>query len=914
MSSYDFLDAQVSQAIVGSDKKTADELRALIKTLNSVMPAMGYSSVSPDQEEFLAREFEERNGISMGHGAVVSGDDFEPWLDEAQKDIDPFYWKRYREHLIRTSLPKDVVIKLDAITDKTLGRMGNPRQDKSFDTKGMVVGHVQSGKTANYTGLICKAADAGYRLIIVIAGIHNNLRNQTQQRIDEGFIGRDTGRMTRAGKSNRRIGVGLSDDRNVPVSLTTTIDDFKKTAATTNKSQIGSYKVPVVLVIKKNYRTLRNLIDWLKENSSQGDEEMISQPMLLIDDEADNASINTKYGREEVTKINGQIRELLGLFHRSSYVGYTATPFANIFIDPDQEDDMWGEDLFPRDFIIGLDAPSNYFGGKRVFIEGIPDDDSEPEFIRYIDDNEDILPLKHKIDDELNELPASLTDAVRVFLITRTIRNLRGQADKHASMLVNASRFTRMQGILRIRLHEVLDDIKNALRINGANVASADLDPEIAKLKRVWHHEFSASEFDWTEVRAALYNAVAPAKVVEVNSARNELDYPSSAKQGVTVIAVGGFSLSRGLTLEGLTTTWFLRNTMMYDTLMQMGRWFGYRMGYDDLCRIWMPREAVSWYAHIAEATEELHQELRLMESAKATPAQFGLAVKSHPSALMVTARNKLGSGKKSVAVGLSSSFVETARVVSNDDGIRKNRSTAHAFISRLREQGYSPEKAETVPGGYLLKTVPVALIDDFLLGWVNADENITTQIDPLREYIRKRKDNELAEWDIHIATLKTGNWDTSLDWPIIPITRKIGAFDLERGFMSIGGSKMRVSSRGVERLGISEELALKAEAADREARSLHANAKANHPGKIYREVRERPLIALYLVEIKEPENKHIADHKEFPDKPVIAWAISFPKSASEDKKVEYIINTTKQRELFGDPDIDENEENVDDQ
>jgi hypothetical protein len=167
MSSYDFLDAQVSQAIVGSDKKTADELRALIKTLNSVMPAMGYSSVSPDQEEFLAREFEERNGISMGHGAVVSGDDFEPWLDEAQKDIDPFYWKRYREHLIRTSLPKDVVIKLDAITDKTLGRMGNPRQDKSFDTKGMVVGHVQSGKTANYTGLICKAADAGYRLIIV---------------------------------------------------------------------------------------------------------------------------------------------------------------------------------------------------------------------------------------------------------------------------------------------------------------------------------------------------------------------------------------------------------------------------------------------------------------------------------------------------------------------------------------------------------------------------------------------------------------------------------------------------------------------------------------------------------------------------------------------------------------------------
>jgi hypothetical protein len=912
VSNYEFLDAQVSQAIVGSDKKTADELRALIKTLNSVMPAMGYESVSSEQEEFLAREFEERNGISMGLGAVVTSDDFEPWLDEAKQNIDPFYWKRYREHLIRTGLPKDVVIKLDDITDKTLGRMGNPRQDSPFDSKGMVVGHVQSGKTANYTGLICKAADAGYRLIIVIAGIHNNLRNQTQQRIDEGFIGRDTGRMSKAGKSNKRVGVGLSDDRNVPVSLTTTIDDFKKAVATTNKSQIDSYKVPVVLVIKKNYSTLGNLIDWLKENSSHGDEEMISQPMLLIDDEADNASINTKYGKEEVTRINRQIRELLGLFHRSSYVGYTATPFANIFIDPDQEDDMWGEDLFPRDFIIGLDAPSNYFGGKRVFIEGIPDDDTEPKFIRYIDDNEDILPLKHKIDHELNELPPSLNDALRAFLIARAIRNLRGQADKHASMLVNASRFTRVQGLLRIRLHDVLDSIQNSLRVNGANGDAADRDPEIAALKRVWNDEFSFSGFDWSAVRAALHSAVASAKVVEVNSARNDLDYSSSGKQGVTVIAVGGFSLSRGLTLEGLTTTWFLRNTMMYDTLMQMGRWFGYRMGYDDLCRIWMPREAVSWYAHIADATEELHQELRLMESAKATPKQFGLAVKSHPSALMVTARNKLGSGKMTVAVGLSSNFVETARLTSNGEDLQKNRNAAGAFITRLQEEGYSPEKAETVRGGYLLKAVPVEIIDDFLLAWVNAEESITTQIDPIRQYIRKRKDDELAEWDVHIASLKKGDLDTSLGWPIIPITRKIGAFDLERGFMSIGGSKMRVSSRGVERLGLSEEMALQVEADYRKHKNIPVDSKVNYPGKIYRLAERRPLIALYLVEIKEPENKHIASHKDFPDKPVVAWAISFPSSATADEKVEYIINTTKQRELFGEPDIDEDEEDAD--
>lgn len=911
VSNYEFLDGQVSQAIVGSDNKTADELRTLIKTLNSIMPGMGYEAVSSDQEELLAREFEERNGISMGLGAVVTSEDFEPWLDEAKQNIDPFYWKRYREHLIRTGLPKDVVIKLDDITDKTLGRMGNPRQDRPFDSKGMVVGHVQSGKTANYTGLICKAADAGYRLIIVIAGIHNNLRNQTQQRIDEGFIGRDTGRMSKAGKSNKRVGVGLSDDRNVPVSLTTTIDDFKKAVATTNKSQIDSYKVPVVLVIKKNYSTLGNLIDWLKENSSHGDDEMISQPMLLIDDEADNASINTKYGKNEVTRINGQIRTLLSQFHRSCYVGYTATPFANIFIDPDDIDDDFGEELFPRDFIIGLDAPSNYFGGSRVFLEGIPDDDREPEFIRYIDDNEDVLPIKHNKKHVFNELPASLNDALRAFLVARTIRNLRGQADKHATMLVNASRFTDVQGVLRTRLHEALDNIQNSLRVNGLNRDAADHDPEIAGLKRVWHDEFFSSGFEWAEVRAALHSASVSAKVVEVNSARNGLDYTSSGKQGVTVIAVGGFSLSRGLTLEGLTTTYFLRNSMMYDTLMQMGRWFGYRMGYDDLCRIWMPRDAVAWYAHIADATNELHRELHKMQNVGATPKQFGLAVRSHPSALMVTARNKIGSGKKSIAVGLSSSFVETSRLSRRPVDITKNRETTKLFLSSLRNNGFTPENAEKVSLGYLLKNVDVELIDDFLLSWVNAEQNYATQIDPLREYIRDRSKGELKKWDVLIST-KKGREDESLGWPIVAMERQIGVSqfvgkDGKKGFLSIGGSKMRVSDPKVERVGVAEE---KAQIAERKFREDNPG-KRNFPGYIYREKRDRPLFALYFVDIKTPDDEPVANHPEFPSEPVTAWAISFPRSEKHDQTVEYIINTTKQRELFGDPDTDEEEENA---
>ena len=382
----------------------------------------------------------------------------------------------------------------------------------------MVVGHVQSGKTANYTGLICKAADAGYRLIIVIAGIHNNLRNQTQARIDEGFIGRDTGKSqeTKKGGAKHIIGVGHFDPNNTPVSLTNTLRDFNKATASTNTGEIDSYKVPVVLVIKKQSNTLRNLLQWLKDNSARGDREMIDQPMLLIDDEADNASINTKYNKEEVTTTNRLIRELLNTFHRSCSVGYTATPFANIFIDPDQDDEMLAEDLFPKDFIIGLDAPSNYSGGKKVFVEGLPDDE-DPTWLRYVEDNEDILPVKHPQDFVMEALPDTLVKAVRAFVLTAAIRSLRNQEHKHCSMLVNASFRNPIQLQLRNRLHEVLQRIQNAVRVNGSTGSKGLADPEIATLKEVWESEFKKAYSSWDEIQVALHEAIAAAQVVLVN-------------------------------------------------------------------------------------------------------------------------------------------------------------------------------------------------------------------------------------------------------------------------------------------------------------------------------------------------------------------------------------------------------------
>lgn len=895
----------VEMGLFNKPRKTEDKLRSMIRAVAAAVPP----GLAEEEIELIAREIEHKQGIKAGFGAVVDGEDFEPWLDDAKPSIEPFYWNRYQKLLLQNGLPKDVVISTDKVTDKILSRLGNPEKRVPWDRRGMVVGHVQSGKTANYTGLICKAADAGYRLIIVIAGIHNNLRNQTQARIDEGFIGRDTGksRETSRGGAKHIIGVGHFDPNSTPVSLTNTLRDFNKVTASTNTSEIDSYKVPVVLVIKKNHRTLANLLDWLTDNSARGDQDMIDQPMLLIDDEADNASINTKYAKKLVTTINGQIRDLLNMFHRSCYVGYTATPFANIFIDPDQDDEMYNEDLFPRDFIIGLDAPTNYFGPTKIFMDGLPEE-GDPTWLRYITDNEDILPVKHKIDHELDALPSSLTRALRTFLLARTIRNMRGQKAAHCSMLVNASRFTAVQGLLRNRLHETLERIQNAVRINASRGATALNDPEIAALHGVWEEEYSDIEFDWPSIQSELLDAIASAKIVEVNSRANDLDYSNSGERGQTVVAVGGFSLSRGLTLEGLTVTWFLRNTMMYDTLMQMGRWSGYRGGYEDLCRIWMPAESIDWYAFISNAAEELHEELRTMEKAKATPRMFGLAVRSHPASLLVTARNKMGSGKKvTTLVGLSNKFVETSKVSIKPNDLLANLDIAKSLVSKLSGAGLSEE---TSPWGALVRSVPVEFIDEFLAGWRNAEQSVTTDPGPVRSYVRARRADELKTWDLLIPSLSKGTPDTTLGKPIVPATRYVDLHDLQHEFMSFSGKRMRVASRGIEKAGVDPARADAAEARYREEKGKADGERVNYPDSIYRRERDRGLFILHFVKAKAPDGKE--DAREvglIPADPVVAWGISLPVSSRPAEKVEYVVNTVRYQELFGEEDEDEDQE-----
>ncbi|TCR63176.1 Z1 domain-containing protein [Bosea sp. BK604] len=886
---------------MGLPRSSLPKAEAIRETVSQLRRLPMFDSLDDNHAEMVARILEERLGITMTVGAQLVTPDFEPWLPAAKVTINPFYWERYQKYLVHKSFARDVIAKTDEVTDRIVGLLENPAKEGPWKRRGMVVGHVQSGKTANYTGVICKAADAGYRLIIVIAGIHNNLRNQTQIRIDEGFIGWDTAKKLKGASHDGVIGVGRFDARQRPGFFTNSVKDFSR-SATDPGVRLDDLKVPAILIIKKNTSTLKNVIEWLKEHNAKRGTKTISAPMLLIDDEADNASINTASDKGLISRINGQIRELLGAFERSCYVGYTATPFANIFIDPETTDDMLGEDLFPSDFIISLDPPSNYVGATRIFA------DRSPNIVRYIEDNEDLLPLVHKKEHRIDGLPESLITAIRAFILGRAIRLLRGHGGQHCSMLVNASRFTDVQERLRNEIDARLNEIQRNIRVDGAlPVKQALANPYIAALHGVWEKEFS--ETPWADIQSVLNEAAAPIRVVTVNSrSSGALDYDGHAKSGLSVIAVGGYSLSRGLTLEGLMVSYFLRNSMMYDTLMQMGRWFGYRGGYEDLCRLWLPEEADGWYEHITEAIEELRSELRAMEKANATPREFGLRVRSHPDTLIVTARNKMGSGKKLVSrVGLANNFIETTTLLADQPALRANLEAARrlAAVMNASSAPHFPTRQ-----GRLFENVPVDYVLDFLRAFRNHDGSILTLGDPVAAYISDRAKGELAKWQVLFASLGADKLpslvSSDLGFPIIRQERRAGARTTASAIHV--GEKQRVASRGVERIGVPDDLASNAE---RDFNSGERDTgNTNYPDRIYREVRPRPLLIVHLMKI----NANTVSEKEGQrcgtfaglDQPVVAWSISFPKTQTPEHTVEYVVNTTWMRENLGDEDEDD--------
>lgn len=740
-----------------------------------------------------------RHDTTMGLGALFCSETYTPWLANKRSEITFHYWHRY-EQLLQEKLPEDVVHKLDEITDKIVDHLEEPHKEGAWERKGLVVGNVQSGKTANYIGVLCKAADAGYKVIVVLGGMLNSLRNQTQRRIDSDFLGYCT-------ETKKEIGVAKFGNSRRPVSMTTAVQDFKVTTANRVQINLNALNEPVVFVLKKNVTTLKNLRDWLAASNKRG---LSNYPLLLIDDEADQAGINVNKADRDPTKINQGIRELLKMFPRNSYVGYTATPFANIFISPDNEHEMHdGEmyrDLFPRDFILSLDPPTNYIGPTTVF-------GNEPKLsmVKEVDDNEDLLPVIHRKSFVPKGLPQSLKKAIICFMLIKTIRELDGQKKKHHSMMINVSRFTDVQEKLRILVARCLKswqcEIKSYAGLSEGEALKAS--QLLREMKQVWEEEFCAFKngwskrsFAWGEVQHQLNESVSPIAVISINNkSTDRLDY-DSYPDGRSLIAVGGLGLSRGLTLEGLSVSYFLRNSIMYDTLLQMGRWFGYRDGYKELCRLFMTRSAASWYDFITEAVEELREEFREMERVGLTPMEFGLKVRSHPAALIVTARNKMRDAEQFVSqIALEGRFAETSRLINDESVFADNAATFEKAVKAASEA----VPTERDPLGWLWKDVPVDIIEQVVSNFKNAPDCLLTTKSPLLEYISwLRNEKGITSCDVLLRGKCDGDACKCAGFAFTPISRSLE--DQSMSGKRLTFIKRHIISRGDEAAGLSKE------------------------------------------------------------------------------------------------------------
>ena len=888
---------------------------------------------APDVTLETKRLLHARFAIRMDLGETLTGDDDHvPWLDARRGSIDPFYWTRYREMLVRNGWSPLVAATLDRSTDELLDLLGNPIEAAEWKRRGLVVGDVQSGKTSNYSALVCKSSDAGYRMIILLTGTLENVRRQTQERLDAAFIGFDSRDFLGKGqlKHKRHIGVGLIDGRRDGVVFTSRDNDFRKNAASALNISLDAVREPVLVVTKKNKGVLNRLSSWLRAHNADR-EGRIDLPLLLIDDEADNASINTRQSPNETTAINRAIRDLLGLFKRSSYVGFTATPFANIFVDPSSTDDMLGDDLFPRDFIHVLEAPTNYIGMNRLFPRVDPDElvatpeDPQASIIRPIEDGEDWLPAAHKKEAEPDGLAGSLLCALRCFLLACAIRDLRASEAHdgrgggiHRSMLVNVSRFTAVQNRVAGALHVQLEEIRRAVRLHGAlaPAKAASQSPEIAALASIFSVEFAACGFSWTAVLSALHESIGPIRVQAVNQGTGaaSLDYSIADKPpGVRVIAVGGNSLSRGLTLEGLTTSYFLRNAKAYDTLLQMGRWFGYRDGFADVCRLWLTDEADGWYQHVTEATAELKRDFARMKRRKATPREFGLRVRTHPDTLIITARNKMATGMDVVGerdISLMGRMIESARLYSDKKRNGENFQILDRFFAQLVETCGQPAASEYA-GAVVWKGVAAKHIAELLDSFLVHPLNFDFQGDSIASFLREASENGdpiLSSWTVALLTSGNGPPVTVPALPSCQVIAKIRRVKLspEDGSLSVSGKSARVGSSPDVRHGLPPETVQRVADAERRADPDQKQV----PDDAYRAAMTSPLLLIYLLEGTEhPPGPKGVKRPAYRDGLVLpALGLHFPGTRDPDAPkhlVRYRLNRVAQKELLP-PDIEE--------
>ena len=904
-----------------------------------IMPGKGEGLDRESVTEELIRRF----SVWVGDdSSLVDLNGHEPWLTSERKK-DWRYWQRYREWQ-ELKLPLSAMESLDKTTDNVLSMLEDPKRDGAWDRRGMVVGHVQSGKTGNYTGLICKAADAGYKIIIVLAGLHNNLRAQTQMRLDEGFLGYETSAIESNG--NKLIGVGKIDPspalRPQYVTNRTETGDFNTKFA--KNLGVSPEQRPWLFVVKKNKTVLTRLLNWIQSHVAEtkdpesGRPLVTHLPLLIIDDEADHASVDTgeKVVDEdgnpdldhEPTAINSLIRQILHAFSRKAYVGYTATPFANIYIHEHGETANEGPDLFPSAFITNLSAPSSYVGPSRVFgLAGESGRTGALNLVRIVKDQcsqdgkSGWMPVSHKSShvpllEGQDAMPASLTEAIHAFILSCAIRGLRGQCSQHSSMLIHVTRFNQVQQHVHRQVLGYVHGLKQRFRRRTDHLSA------LAELRSLWERDFVSTSLEieaqieeesrhpvtsWQDIEAVLLDVLDEIDVRMINGkATDALDYADSAT-GLKVIAIGGDKLARGLTLEGLCTSYFLRASKMYDTLMQMGRWFGYRPGYLDLCRLYTTNDLVEWFEHIADAAEELRAEFDFMMESRLTPREYGLKVRSHP-VLMVTSPLKMRTAK-TLYLSFSGDVVETVSFYTDKDILEKNLSALMALADELGSPSSIPPQQRNGKkdswSGIQWPDATAQSVTRFLRGYQTHPDSRKVKSDLLADFIEEMSfSGELTSWTVAVIG---GGTEKTLDIvgsSVRMMQRQNKATEGE-GKYSIG----RLLSPQDEAMDLDEagwnaalELTKRAWVKD-PGRSRRKEPPETPNGPAIRHIKglgadgiePRPDKGLLIISLLDPEASKVTGVTS----PVVAFAISFPFS-NAGKSVPYLVTNVHWEQQYG--------------
>lgn len=633
-------------------------------------------------------------------------------------------WSRHEAYL--RSLPKWKPHQIASVAEESLRIISKttPVGRPEFQCRGLVVGYVQSGKTANFTAVAARAADVGYRLIIVLSGIHDSLRNQTQRRLDLELAG---------------VGVDW-------ITLTDESTDFHEPVVADGFASTGT----VLIVAKKITPILKRLSQWFGKLEGR----LAEVPVLLIDDEADQASINTRGNRRDPSidtdtvpdddtspsLTNALIRDILRRIPRATYIAYTATPFANILIDPDASDSQVGEDLFPKDFVVQLPRPDGYTGTEELFGTSAQGRD----VLRPVDpaDVKALKPKQRKRSEAIVargplDLPQSLADALLTFALAGAIRLLRGQAGKSHTMLVHVSQLQQDQ----LRIGAAIDEqIRNWFHHESAEPGV------LRQMFRSMLVGLGTVELPCAE-EAVLEEAVtnlARLEVVVLNSTTgDELDY--DVKPGRQLVAVGGNRLSRGLTLEGLTIAYFLRTTTLADALLQMARWYGFRSGYEDLIRIWTTEGIAQWFVELALVEESLRDSITALNKAGRRPDQMAIRMRAH-SKLLLTSKNK----SRMLTDDAQSWSGENPQTILfplyDRELLERNVDLASALLRQ-----HPP--TQDAQGGAIAHDVPAEDIALFLRRYEGHPNSIAFQGAEIADWILERAEaGELVNWKVFVA------------------------------------------------------------------------------------------------------------------------------------------------------------------